>query len=1279
MADFDPLAILEQGAKGTYGAAPVPVAAAPAQDAAGIHMTVRPQVEPDAAPFDPMSIMEAGAKGEFAHSGGDTNTPAATPAEEPLSTGRGIAKNLAAGVVEGGAGLLNAASDPFGNLIGKPLAIAGTYAHDLVAPMFGGKAYTPEQRARLLSTDFDQPGTKAVNAVGDAMGAPLPDSVPSNNVAEHLARAVGQGAMMGAATPSVIPEVLAGSVAADQAARALPDHADAAGLIGGAVGGVGASGIRAGVNAATRAAGSLGIGPKTDVGGVRLTGTQADNAALKVAKGLGDEGRANLAAAGEAQARFDDLAQRLQSGMGNAAEKQHWQDEMTALRSGTQHAVYNPNGAQIEQVVPGDMPTTAQVAQTPTAAALEQAHRVNDGAPFVQRSQEQNLARTSALQAVDGVDTANAANVQPFLQNRLANLDKQGAAATADAVVGRVGAVDALGETATPSQVGQDMRGALTKAYDDGHPAVTAKWNAVDPDGKLALDIAPYKEAAADLLGKHDASVGDEIHPKVMALLQGAANLPDVVPFSRLQNARSNIMAAKRIVAPTGDAPAMRQLDILRQSVDDSIAKAADGAGIAQADSASVAAPQARQTNESVGGGNPSGTANPLRGTSGESGVPVQAGTGNGRASGNAAGNRPVSAGGTDERLTKPQSLVDALIAKGGIKDDGDLKSLGLDQVHHRQGGRLVDNKNGMSLEHAVEFAKENGFIPNNFETDINALKDHLADHRDGFPTYRPEDEAAGAAWHQGRTAGNFEDNRREMAAGKLSDVEHEAGTQMSNSELSHAVDLLVNDPYMHPAEAARQATMASERAALDTNAARNAVGSPGMPLAEQAELPVGGRTRSTLKANFDREAANRYAEARAATLEEKQTFRGADAVGQVLKPGKLGAQYGVADADVPRKFFGGGAREATDVAKYIKASGGTKAAVEAAQTHLVSDLVDKGIVGADGTINAAKLIGWQRKHADAIKALDAVTKDPLMPRIENATKAQIAVDRAIAAHKAAVEDFQTGVAKNFLKDDPETAVGKALAPGSPKETFQKLVSLVKGNPDALAGLRKAVIDHMVGKLTGITPAGKVDMLNARQFRKWVRNNSKALHEVFTGQGLADINMLASSMRRTAALAEAAAGANTKSKMTASRKHGMDGGHSSAVGAIIGERAGEGFAHLVGAGGLTGIALEVFGAASHAIYSAMKQAGITKANDLVHAAMLHPDVARALMARLGPDGKLPKPQVGVLARALHAAAMVQVAPKGKKEAAKAPVPVPRGLPPIAAISPVRGLPSVARQ
>lgn len=66
---------------------------------------------------------------------------------------------------------------------------------------------------------------------------------------------------------------------------------------------------------------------------------------------------------------------------------------------------------------------------------------------------------------------------------------------------------------------------------------------------------------------------------------------------------------------------------------------------------------------------------------------------------------------------------------------------------------------------------------------------------------------------------------------------------------------------------------------------------------------------------------------------------------------------------------------------------------------------------------------------------------------------------------------------------------------------------------------------------------------------------------------------------------------------------------------LPGEQMGE---HIAGHGLIGAVALPAGGMAVHAL----RQAGISTVNDLERMAMLHPNVARELLARVGPSGKV---------------------------------------------------------
>lgn len=162
--------------------------------------------------------------------------------EQPVGsepTLRGIAKNVAAGLVNAGAGAINVLSDPFGNLVGKPLVTAGMFAHDALAPVLGYERFSPEFRQSMLEDTVPQPGDRLVSGISSLTNTANPQTTPPQNNAERFARKVTTGAaMMSAGGPLAAVSGGAGALVGDIAASSAPDWAQpAAELAGNVVGG----------------------------------------------------------------------------------------------------------------------------------------------------------------------------------------------------------------------------------------------------------------------------------------------------------------------------------------------------------------------------------------------------------------------------------------------------------------------------------------------------------------------------------------------------------------------------------------------------------------------------------------------------------------------------------------------------------------------------------------------------------------------------------------------------------------------------------------------------------------------------------------------------------------------------------------------------------------------------------------------------------------------------------------------------------------------------------
>ena len=155
----------------------------------------------------------------------------------------------------------------------------------------------------------------------------------------------------------------------------------------------------------------------------------------------------------------------------------------------------------------------------------------------------------------------------------------------------------------------------------------------------------------------------------------------------------------------------------------------------------------------------------------------------------------------------RPLDAVSALIAHGGVRDmDGDLKAMGADAYSQGNRRRLVNNTRGMPLDTAREFLRDNGYLPQ--DADIDSVKDLIADHLSGRPTFTMEDEAEAHAWRRGQQAFG-ERERFSDAMQQAGTVADSAGIRLNPEEAQHAAQLVVQG--YHPEEAVYNAMRSSE------------------------------------------------------------------------------------------------------------------------------------------------------------------------------------------------------------------------------------------------------------------------------------------------------------------------------------------------------------------------------------------------------------------------------------------------------------------------------------
>lgn len=418
---------------------------------------------------------------------------------------------------------------------------------------------------------------------------------------------------------------------------------------------------------------------------------------------------------------------------------------------------------------------------------------------------------------------------------------------------------------------------------------------------------------------------------------------------------------------------------------------------------------------------------------------------------------------------------------------------------------------------------------------------------------------------------------------------------------------------------AARQAEAGQDlrASAGDGSAARATpvAGPPGASLSERGQPGdsagnQGVQGSDPLVPNFNQAAKERLAAASAATKARAQTFNQGP-VGDVLRTQGAQGNFRVMDSAVGPKFFRPGPTGGQTVQKLIDAVGPQKA-LDTLADHAANRLRATAM-DADGTVNPAKLEGFLKSHAEALKAFPA-----LKAQFADAAKATEAIGQAAAARKAALDDFQQGAIGNLLKvsepGDVVKTVGSIFGRKDAIETMRRLAQTAKTDPDAMQGLRRAIAEHIEGKFISNREAGtsEVNAMRGDQFQTFIRNNKPVLAQAFTSDEIKGMEAIAKDVARSNRSIDAVklpGRSNTAQDLAAAEKPSAPGHHEQ-KGSILNQMilaGGAGYAAHGEIGAVTG----ALGAAGRYVLGGMRAAGMNKVDDLVQEMLLHPDLARA--------------------------------------------------------------------
>ena len=388
----------------------------------------------------------------------------------------------------------------------------------------------------------------------------------------------------------------------------------------------------------------------------------------------------------------------------------------------------------------------------------------------------------------------------------------------------------------------------------------------------------------------------------------------------------------------------------------------------------------------------------------------------------------------------------------------------------------------------------------------------------------------------------------------------------------------------------------------------------------------------------FDTAAGGRLAEATAATKERAGTF-GAGPVGEVLRQAGASNVFRIADAGVPAKFFKPGPAGFQDAKKFLDANRPSEGFVGpnrgvAIMTDAAAQSLRKAAMTEEGILDPRKVMIWQNRHADALRALPPEIADQFM----NARTASQAVAEATAARAEALATFRAGKVGQLLGTttpaEVTNIIGQTFASPQSATLMKGLANAVRSDADAIAGLKQAVADHIAKRFIGNTEVATSGQsgIKADAFQTFVKQNEPALRAAgFSPAEMDVMKAIADDIRQS------------KRSQNAVR---LPGGSNTAQDIAAGQKQGSILSKLweqAVAGGAAAAAFHVGGpfAAVPAwigtrTMQALREAGIANVDELVTKAMLDPAFAKRLLDKVPAGASLKSPAADdMLAKAIR--------------------------------------------
>lgn len=395
--------------------------------------------------------------------------------------------------------------------------------------------------------------------------------------------------------------------------------------------------------------------------------------------------------------------------------------------------------------------------------------------------------------------------------------------------------------------------------------------------------------------------------------------------------------------------------------------------------------------------------------------------------------------------------------------------------------------------------------------------------------------------------------------------------------------------------------------------------GGPDVP--RQADSGLGSQEAyDALIGTPDPDAAARLAAADAATIDRVNTFDNKTLKPILARPSAANP-FTMPASQVPSRIFKPGPAGGETMAQYRAAVGDVQA-LPVIEGYAIDDLV-RTASRPDGTLDPRKVTKWRNDHADALRSFPA-----LDARLANATTASETAGAVAAARRAQVTEAQKGVASTLAgATDPgeiTTIVGRIFSRADSVKQMQQLRRALKGDKDADAGLRRAIVDHITAKAVKDATGLGDETLSATRLRNFIDENEATLVAAgFTNPEIQSMKALADEAASAAAIAKSARpneGGAAEAVQTVLRfGTGPNASPQSLFLRMAVQSAGHSVLPFLFGGPFVGLA-SLIGAGA---VNAMRAKGLQSVDELFREALLDPALARKLLAKVNARNMRP--------------------------------------------------------